>query len=303
MTAPVIRQFLGTIPDKGQAQTAFDTNVDAFLDWQALQFAPDLVAFGTFASSTAAALVAANLPSLTGNELDAVRVNAAGDGVEFVDVTAAGWTFLAAADAAAQRTALGVAVDSADADLAVDPDGAARRDIVAAAIAAAPGRLRFIRSVTNGSAVANIEIPLETTGYARQEVFYREVIPASNAVTFAVQVQALNNTWRTTGYVGRGSFGTNDAAITTGGVIGVSIAGAATSPGLCGHLAIEGLGAGKKTTLMTTYAINQHSNGFTYSFSYSTRYDTAEANKAIRIIASTGNIEAGAIFELWGEPT
>ena len=55
MTAPVIRQFAGTIPDKGQAQTAFDTNVDAFLDWQALQFAPDLVAFGTFASNTAAA--------------------------------------------------------------------------------------------------------------------------------------------------------------------------------------------------------------------------------------------------------
>jgi len=108
MTAPVIRQFLGTIPDKGQAQTAFDTNVDAFLDWQALQFAPDLVAFGTFASSTAAALVAANLPSLTGNELDAVRVNAAADGVEFVDVTAAGWTFLAAADTAAQKTLLGI---------------------------------------------------------------------------------------------------------------------------------------------------------------------------------------------------
>ena len=106
MTAPVIRQFLGTIPDKGQAQTEFDTNVDAFLDWQALQFAPDLVAFGEFASDTGAALVAANLPSLTGNELDAVRVNAAADGVEFVDVTAAGWTFLAATTPAAQRTAL-----------------------------------------------------------------------------------------------------------------------------------------------------------------------------------------------------
>ncbi len=129
MTAPVIRQFAGTIPDKGQAQTAFDTNVDAFLEWQALQFAPDLVAFGTFASSTAAALVAANLPSLTGNELDAVRVNAAADGVEFVDVTAAGWALLDDADAAAQRTTLGVAEDSADADLTVTPDGALRRDI------------------------------------------------------------------------------------------------------------------------------------------------------------------------------
>ena len=109
MTAPVIRQFLGTVPDKGQAQTEFDTNVDAFLDWQALQFAPDLVAFGTFASNTAAALVSANLPSLTGNELDAVRVNAAADGVEFADVTAAGWALLDDADAAAQRTTLGAA--------------------------------------------------------------------------------------------------------------------------------------------------------------------------------------------------
>ena len=83
MTAPVIRQFLGTIPDKGQAQTEFDTNVDAFLDWQALQFAPDLVAFGEFASDTGAALVAANLPPLTGRAANMVRVNAAADGVEF----------------------------------------------------------------------------------------------------------------------------------------------------------------------------------------------------------------------------
>ena len=109
MTAPVIRQFVGTIPDKGQAQTAFDTNVDAFLDWQALQFAPDLVAFGTFASNTAAALVAANLPSLTGRALDAVRVNAAANGVEFADVTAQGWALLDDANAAAQRVTLGLA--------------------------------------------------------------------------------------------------------------------------------------------------------------------------------------------------
>ena len=108
MTAPVIRQFVGTIPDKGQAQTAFDTNVDAFLDWQALQFAPDLVAFGVFADDTAAALVAANLPSLAGRNLDAVRVNAAANGVEFANVTAAGWALLDDANATAQRVTLGV---------------------------------------------------------------------------------------------------------------------------------------------------------------------------------------------------
>jgi len=109
MTAPVVRQFPGTIPDKGQSQTTFDTNVDAFLDWQALQFAPDLVAFVTWADGIRAALIAENLPSLTGKELDAVRVNAAGDGVEFADVTAAGWALLDDADAAAQRVTLGAA--------------------------------------------------------------------------------------------------------------------------------------------------------------------------------------------------
>jgi hypothetical protein len=109
MTAPVIRQYPGTIPDKGQAQTAFDTNVDAFLDWQALQFAPDLVAFGTWADGIRASLIAGNLPSLTGRNLDAVRVNAAGNDVEFADVTAAGWALLDDANAAAQRVTLGAA--------------------------------------------------------------------------------------------------------------------------------------------------------------------------------------------------
>jgi len=110
MPAPVIRQYPGTIPDKGQSQTAFDTNVDAWLDWTTLQFAPDLVAFGEFVNSTAATLVAANLPPLTGQALDAVRVNAAADGVEFADVTAAGWALLDDANAAAQRATLGLVI-------------------------------------------------------------------------------------------------------------------------------------------------------------------------------------------------
>ena len=107
MPAPVIRQFVGTIPDKGQSQTAFDTNTDAFLDWQALQFAPDLVAFGTFASATGAALVAANLPPLTGQAANIVRVNAAADGVEFRTPAQV------LADIGAATTAQGALADSA----------------------------------------------------------------------------------------------------------------------------------------------------------------------------------------------
>ena len=191
MTAPVIRQFAGTIPDKGQAQTAFDTNVDAFLEWQALQFAPDLVAFGTFASSTAAALVAANLPSLTGNELDAVRVNAAADGVEFVDVTAAGWALLDDADAAAQRTTLGVAEDSADADLTVTPDGALRRDIGAAAIAAHGVVQRVYaenRTYSSGTTqfVLDDTIPQNTEGF---QIVTASITPKSTGNRLRIEVR------------------------------------------------------------------------------------------------------------------
>jgi hypothetical protein len=60
-------------------------------------------------SEAAAALVAANLPSLTGRALDAVRVNAAANGVEFANVTEAGWALLDDANAAAQRVTLGAA--------------------------------------------------------------------------------------------------------------------------------------------------------------------------------------------------
>jgi len=110
MTAPVIRQYVGTIPSKGQSQVAFDTNVDAFLVWQATQFGPDMVAFGSWADAVRASLIAGNLPPLTGRALDAVRVNAGATSVEFADVTAAGWAVLDDADATAQRATLGLVI-------------------------------------------------------------------------------------------------------------------------------------------------------------------------------------------------
>ena len=162
MTAPVIRQFTGTIPDKGQPQTEFDTNVDAFLDWQALQLAPDLVAFGVFANSTAAALVAANLPPLTGQALDAVRVNAAADGVEFADVTAAGWALLGDADAAAQRTTLGAAsIESVESK-------ASKASVASKAPIESPQLTGTPRAPTAGAATNTTQ--LATTAYTRTAI-------------------------------------------------------------------------------------------------------------------------------------
>jgi len=107
MTLPVITVYPDAIPSKGQAQTAFDTNVNDYLTWQ-VTFATQLTPWITQANALGAALVAGNLPPLTGRQLDAVRVNAAANGVEFVDVTAAGWALLDDANAAAQRATLGL---------------------------------------------------------------------------------------------------------------------------------------------------------------------------------------------------
>ena len=171
MTAPVIRQFTGTIPDKGQSQTAFDTNVDAFLDWQALQFAPDLAAFNTFANDTAAALVSANLPPLTGRALDAVRVNAAADDVEFADVTAAGWALLGDADAAAQRTTLGAAsIESVEskASKASVASKASKATVASKAPIESPQLTGTPRAPTAGAATNTTQ--LATTAYTRNAI-------------------------------------------------------------------------------------------------------------------------------------
>ena len=171
MTAPVIRQFTGTIPDKGQSQTAFDTNVDAFLDWQALQFAPDLAAFNTFANDTAAALVSANLPPLTGRALDAVRVNAAADDVEFADVTAAGWALLGDADAAAQRTTLGAAsIESVEskASKASVASKASKATVASKAPIESPQLTGTPRAPTAGAATNTTQ--LATTAYTRKAI-------------------------------------------------------------------------------------------------------------------------------------
>jgi len=200
MTAPDIRQFVGTIPDKGQSQTAFDTNVDAWLDWTTLQFAPDLVAFGTFASDTSAALVAANLPSLTGNELDAVRVNAAGDGVEFADVTAQGWTFLAAADTAAQRTALEIpAPVSLTQAQAENPASTVFGNVSGQRLGQAIASVYYDENTyTISTPVATLEI-LNLGAYNRLEIDAGLDYVSSGSCV--IQVSADNgSTWKTTGY-------------------------------------------------------------------------------------------------------
>jgi len=86
MPMPVITPYPDATPEKGQGQTTFDTNIDNFLNWLTLELVPDFATFIPWADGLRATLVAANLPSLTGNALNTVRVNAAEDDVEFASL-------------------------------------------------------------------------------------------------------------------------------------------------------------------------------------------------------------------------
>jgi len=87
MTTPTITLYPDTLPAKEQANPAFDTNVDNFMDWLTLTNGPELQAMITYtndvADSVLATALAGDLPPLTGKAGDYIRANAAEDGGEF----------------------------------------------------------------------------------------------------------------------------------------------------------------------------------------------------------------------------
>jgi hypothetical protein len=87
MTTPTITLYPDTLPAKGQAQAAFDTNVDNFLTWQTATNGPELNTFITWTvgvrDNVLATALAGDLPPLTGEALNFIRANATEDGGEF----------------------------------------------------------------------------------------------------------------------------------------------------------------------------------------------------------------------------
>ena len=87
MTTPTITLYPDTLPAKGQANDAFDVNVNSFLNWLTLTNGPELQGLVTYTNDVAntvlATALAGDLPALTGKAGNYIRANAAEDGGEF----------------------------------------------------------------------------------------------------------------------------------------------------------------------------------------------------------------------------
>ncbi len=87
MTDPTITAYPGDIPAKGQSNTVFDTNVDAYLVWLSTLNIPELQALVPFLvglrDEVAATALSGTLPTMSGKAGDFFRVNAGETAVEF----------------------------------------------------------------------------------------------------------------------------------------------------------------------------------------------------------------------------
>ena len=87
MTTPTITSYPGAIPAKGQSNTVFDTNVDAYLVWLSTLNIPELQILAPWMAGirdeVAATALSGTLPDITGRAADFVRVNAGETAMEF----------------------------------------------------------------------------------------------------------------------------------------------------------------------------------------------------------------------------
>ena len=162
------------------------------------------------ADAALAAAIGGDLPALTGNAGKVLRVNAGETAGEFFTLGTAS-----------------LMADSADADLAVDPDAAARRDIVAAAIAAAiPTALNATGSAPmyacrawvnfNGTGTVAIRASGNVSSITDNGV-------GDYTINFATDLEDAN-------YILWGA--TNEAGETEGGSINIKSGGSASAPTL-----------------------------------------------------------------------
>jgi len=213
----------------------------------------------TYNQGLSAALIAGNLPPLTGQALKAVRVNAADDGIEMQTVTAAGWTFLAAADTAAQRTALEIPAPVSLTQAQAEDDastvfGQVSGQRLAQAIAAGGWISQGVFATTSGT---NIDITGIPTGAKRIRITF-DSVSVSSTDDYLIQI-GTGTTPKTTGYIsGSGMVGsTVRENATTGFVIFSNDA----SHQVCGAVNLNKMGATNVWVASHAVTLSPNSNG------------------------------------------
>jgi hypothetical protein len=180
----------------------------------------------------------------------------------------------------------------------VQLDGSARLPAVDGSQLTGTGSLTLIDETEISTAVASVGWTSLATG--TYKYFLVEIVEASLSATGYLRIQLspdAGSTWRTTGYVGESVRGTIVLSETTGlATTNVnSITAADVQSGR--FIVLEMASATKKTQMrgLTSYTASSAYRSTVAAY----QYNTAEAHDSIRVIANTGNIDAG-IFRLYG---
>ena len=316
MTTPTITLYPDTLPAKGQANAAFDLNVDDFLTWQTVTNGPELAAMITWTvgvrDTVLATALAGNLPPLTGEALNFFRVNAAEDGGEFRTPAQVlgdiGGTAALALKAPLASPALTGTPTAPTAVTTTNTTQIATTEFVQQEIAVippTPAGVTVISTTVVSTAVASVDLTLDLATYTSFEVELIDVVPVTDLVTLKLLASADGGTtfMSTAGdylYVTTGKE-------TSGGSIGQNVTSATyieAARGVgnaAGELGVSGtyrtVGASGLSTTSVTLESNWRDFLGNPYFWTGGGIITANGNvDALRFFFSSGNIESGTFI-------
>jgi hypothetical protein len=312
MTTPTITQYPDTLPAKGQANAAFDTNVDNFLTWQTVTNGPELAAMITWTQGVAdtvlATALAGDLPALTGKALNFIRANAAENGGEFrtpaqvlSDIGAASTDSVALKAPIASPTFTGApAVPTAT--VGTNTTQAASTAFVLANAPAAV--VEIISTTVISTAVSSIDLTgFDAALYTSYEVELMNLTPVSDNVSLYLRTSsnggvswdsgASDYVWSYGGfYAGTtaysGSFGS------AFGHIAVGVGSASGEQGASGLLRISGPHLARKTVINSQLNY-PFGNNATYNMSSGVIRQSAADVDGVQVYFSAGNVESGTV--------
>jgi len=315
MTTPTITLYPDTLPAKGQANAAFDVNVDDFLTWQTVTNGPELAAMITWTvgvrDTVLATALAGNLPPLTGEALNFFRVNAAEDGGEFRTPAQVlgdiGGTAALALKAPLASPALTGTPTAPTAVTTTNTTQIATTEFVQqeiAVIPATPAGVTVISTTVVSTPVASVDLTLDLATYTGFEVELIDVVPVSDNRNLYLRASADGGS---TFMATAGDYLYSLSGRNSGGAVGGNsstqpyiraaeqVGSAAGELGVSGTFRVVGA-SGLGTTSVTMEANWRDSSGLSTYWS-GTGLITANGNvDALRFLFDSGNIESGTFI-------